>query len=72
MKDHSCGIMISYVGEWLVENSSLTTNKLGVVLINLLGKYHVVISLYYVIILCLCYRQYIPRDASTKCKQCGL
>lgn len=31
-----------------------------------------VMSLYYVIILCLCYGQVIPRDTSVKLKQCGL
>jgi len=42
-----------------------------VVLKNIRVQYHVVMIWYYVIILCLCYGQAIPRDRSVKWKQCG-
>jgi len=43
-----------------------------VVMKNIWGQYHVAMSWYYVIILCLCYAQAILRDTPAKWKQCGL
>jgi len=43
-----------------------------VIMTNIWGQYHVIMSWYYVIILCPCYGQAILRYTSTKWKQCGL
>ena len=45
VKDHSCGGMIAYAGEWHEEILGFMGNQVGrVVLTNLRGQYHVVMS----------------------------
>jgi len=52
----SSGWMIAYTRKWHEEILGLMENKLGkVVMKNIWGQYHVVMSWYHVIILCLCY-----------------
>ena len=71
--DHSCGRMIAYVGEWHEEVPGLTRNQLGgVALTNLWVQYPVVMSWYYVIILCLCYGQVILRGYISEMKSLWL
>ncbi len=73
IRNHPCGGMISYAGEWHEEVLGLTWNQLRrVVMKNIQGQYHMVMSWYYVIILFLCYGQVISRDIEVKWKKCGL
>ena len=60
--DRLCKWM-AWIGSWFMKN------QVGRVVMEIIwGQYHVVMSWYYVIMLCLCYGYAIPRDTSAKWK----
>jgi len=67
IKDHSCGRIIAYEGEWHEEVPGHMSNQLWRADLKNLRS----VSSSYELILCLCYGQAILRDTSAKWKQCG-
>ena len=55
VRDHSCGGMIIYAGEWYEEVLGLMRNQVGRVTVKYLWvKYHADMNWYYMILLCIC------------------